>query len=127
MTAVERDRRSVPSRTRNRRKSQLPSAHYRLGLTSTPAGNYVRAAALLYPANINPENPIGPMQSIEHALRKLDSLTENDELEIERLQKQLAEYKEQANRPFEHDAELKELLVRQAELNKALDLDKNAV
>jgi hypothetical protein len=31
---------------------------------------------------------------------------------------------EQAGRPFEHEARLKELLVRQAELNAALDLDK---
>ncbi|MGO9541174.1 MAG: hypothetical protein ACLPN2_11345 [Terriglobales bacterium] len=31
----------------------------------------------------------------------------------------------QANRPFEHDARLKELLARQAKLNGALDLDKS--
>ena len=30
-----------------------------------------------------------------------------------------------ANRPFEHDARLKELLTRQAQLNAALDLDKS--
>ena len=31
----------------------------------------------------------------------------------------------QANRPFEHEARLKELLASQAQLNAALDLDKN--
>jgi len=31
----------------------------------------------------------------------------------------------QAERPFEHEARLKELLVKQAQLNAALDLDKH--
>jgi hypothetical protein len=37
----------------------------------------------------------------------------------------LAEYREQMDRVFEHEARLKELLARQAELNAVLDLDKN--
>ena len=36
----------------------------------------------------------------------------------------LADYQAQADRPFEHEARLKELLVRQAQLNAVLDLDK---
>jgi hypothetical protein len=36
----------------------------------------------------------------------------------------LGDFEEQAGRPFEHEARLKELLGRQAELNAALDLDK---
>jgi hypothetical protein len=31
----------------------------------------------------------------------------------------------QADKPFEHEARMKELLLRQAELNAALDLNKN--
>jgi hypothetical protein len=31
----------------------------------------------------------------------------------------------QANRPFEHEERLKELLLKQAELNASLDLDKS--
>jgi hypothetical protein len=34
------------------------------------------------------------------------------------------DFHEQAGRPYEHEARLKELLTRQAELNTALDLDK---
>jgi hypothetical protein len=79
---------------------------------------------LLYQAHLNPENPIGTVQSIEHTLRALDRRAEEDALKIERLEKQLAHYREQAGKPFEHEAKLKELLLRQAELNKALDLDK---
>ena len=36
----------------------------------------------------------------------------------------LGDFREQAGRPYEHEARLKELLVRQAELYAALDLDK---
>ncbi len=42
-----------------------------------------------------------------------------------RLEKSLAEYQAQADKPFDHEARMKELLLRQAELNAALDLDKN--
>jgi hypothetical protein len=36
----------------------------------------------------------------------------------------LTDYQAQANRPFEHEAHLKELLARKAQLNGAPDLDK---
>jgi hypothetical protein len=39
--------------------------------------------------------------------------------------KPLTEYQAQANRPLEHEARLKELLARQAQLNAALDFDKS--
>ena len=41
-----------------------------------------------------------------------------------RAEKMLGDFQEQAGKPFEHEARLKELLGRQAELNAALDLDK---
>jgi hypothetical protein len=44
---------------------------------------------------------------------------------LQRLEKILTDYQAQTGRPFEHDARLKELLARQAQLNAALDLDKN--
>ncbi len=84
---------------------------------------FIRGAAT-YSANLNPENPIGTVQSIEHALRALERHAENDREQIERLEKALADYQAQANKPYEHEARLKELLVRQAQLNAALDLDK---
>ena len=45
--------------------------------------------------------------------------------EIERQEKALTEYRQQLDRPFEHEQRLKELLLKQAQLNAALDLDKN--
>ena len=40
------------------------------------------------------------------------------------LGKALADYQAQADKSFNHEARMKELLVRQAQLNTALDLDK---
>jgi hypothetical protein len=78
-----------------------------------------------YKANINPENPAGTIQSIEHILRGLDRKAEEEQREIERQEKALADYRAQLGRPFEHEAKLKELLAKQAQLNAALDLDKH--
>jgi hypothetical protein len=77
-----------------------------------------------YAAHLNAENPIGTIQSIEHTLRTLDRATAENQERVARLEKQFADYQGQVNRPFEHDARLKELLIRQAQLNAALDLDK---
>ena len=41
-----------------------------------------------------------------------------------RAEKELADYQAQADRPFEHEERLKQLLARQSELNSLLDLDK---
>ena len=85
---------------------------------------YVKGA-LTYRAQLNPENPVGTIQSIEHAIRLLDQRQQREREEIERQEKALTEYRQQLDRPFEHEQGLKELLTKQAQLNAALDLDKN--
>ncbi|MGD0966179.1 MAG: hypothetical protein ABSA57_20055 [Candidatus Acidiferrales bacterium] len=84
---------------------------------------FVRGTGL-YSARLNAENPLGTMQSIEHALRWLDKLAEQEQERGLRLEKNLVEYQAQADKPFDHDARMKDLLLRQAQLNAALDLDK---
>jgi hypothetical protein len=79
----------------------------------------------LYSANLNAENPLGTIQSIEHALRSLDKLADQEQERGLRMEKALTEYQAQADKPFDHEARMKELLARQAQLNAALDLDKN--
>jgi chromosome segregation ATPase len=79
-----------------------------------------------YKANLNPENPLGTISSIEHTLRGLDRRAEEEQHDIERQEKALADYRAQLGRPFEHEARLKELLAKQAQLNACLDLDKHA-
>ena len=65
------------------------------------------------------------MQSIEHTLRSLDRLAEEERERSLRMEKALADYQAQADKPFDHQARMKELLARQAQLNAPLDLDKN--
>jgi hypothetical protein len=77
-----------------------------------------------YSANLNAVNPIGTVQSIEHTLRNLDKLATEQHGRVTRVEKELADYQVQADRPFEHEQGLKDLLARQAQLNSLLDLDK---
>jgi hypothetical protein len=77
-----------------------------------------------FAAQINPDSPVGTVQSIEHALRVLDKSLADEQARLARAQKMLADFEEQLGRPYEHEAQLKELLAKQAELNAALDLDK---
>ncbi len=94
-----------------------------LGLDHEP-DLYVKGA-LSYRVQLNTDNPVGTMQSIEHILRHLDRRAEQEKEEIARQEKALAEYKAQLDRPFEHERRLKELLLKQTEINSLLDLDKN--
>jgi hypothetical protein len=85
---------------------------------------FIRGEAT-YKANLNPESPLGTIASIEHVLRGLEHRAEDEHRDIERQDKALADYKLQLGRPFEHEARLKDLLAKQAQLNAALDLDKH--
>jgi hypothetical protein len=84
---------------------------------------FVRARAM-YSANLNATNPVGTVQSIEHTLRNLDKLADEQRSRVARIEKELADYRSHADRPFEHEERLKQLLARQSELNSLLDLDK---
>jgi len=86
-------------------------------------GVFVRGRAT-YSANLNPTNPVGTVQSVEHTLRNLDKLAADQQNRVERIEKELANYQLQVDRPFEHEERLKALLTRQSELNSFLDLDK---
>jgi hypothetical protein len=78
-----------------------------------------------YKANLNLQNPLGTIASIEHVLRGLDRKAEEEQREAERQEKALADYRAQLGRAFEHEARLRELLAKQAQLNAMLDLDKH--
>jgi hypothetical protein len=58
-------------------------------------------------------------------LLRLDRDAETEQADIERKEKALADYQGQHNRPFEYEERLRELLVRQQEINSQLDLDKS--
>jgi hypothetical protein len=73
---------------------------------------------------LNAANPVGTVQSIEHTLRSLDKLAAEQQSRVARREKELVDYQAQADRPFEHEDRLKQLIARQCELNSQLDLDK---
>ena len=102
---------------------EISSHGHALGSDNDPEV-YVKGA-ITYRAQLNPENPVGTIQSIEHVLRNLDRRQQQEREEIEQQEKALAEYRRQLDRPFEHEQRLKELLTKQAQLNASLDLDKN--
>lgn len=77
--------------------------------------------------NLNPENPLGTIASIEHALRCLDKDAEEEQAKCGRMEKALVDLREQLKRPFEHEDKLRELLLQQHGINKLLDLDKGDV
>jgi hypothetical protein len=88
-----------------------------------PPELFVRGA-VMYKAQLNAENPLGTMQSIEYALRGLDKVVADERERADRAEKALRDFEEQAGRPHEHEERLKELLARQAQLDALLDLDK---
>ena len=84
---------------------------------------FIRGRAT-HSANVNAVNPVGTVQSIEHTLSSLDKLAAEQQSRVARTEKELVDYQAQADRPFEHEERLKQLLARQSELNSQLDLDK---
>jgi hypothetical protein len=84
---------------------------------------FVRGRAT-HSANLNATNPVGTVLSIEHTLRNLDRLATEQQTRVTRIEKELADYQSQADRPFEREERLKQLLIRQSELNSLIDLDK---
>ena len=95
-----------------------------MGLDSNSAPDLFVRGKATYSANLNPANPVGTVQSIEHTLRSLDRLVADQQSQLQRIEKELADYQSQAEHPFEYQQKLAELLKRQSELYAALDLDK---
>ena len=68
-------------------------------------------------------DPAGNIQRILNALASIEKTLPQVERRLETLQQQLAEAKEEAQRPFPQEAELNEKSARLAELNALLDMD----
>jgi hypothetical protein len=59
---------------------------------------FIRGAGI-YKAQLNAENAVGTMQSIEYALRSLDRAVEDERERAARAEKMLGDFTEQAGRP----------------------------
>ena len=60
-----------------------------------------------YGAQLNADNPVGTIQSIEHALRALDKSMADEKDRLARCEKMLADFQEQMGKPFEYEARLR--------------------
>jgi len=78
-----------------------------------------------YELYISPQNPLGNLSGLESELRRLDRYAEETQAECERKEKALADYREQFGRSFDQEERLRELLVKQEDINRSLDLDKS--
>jgi hypothetical protein len=96
-------------------------------LESDPVPSLFLRGSGTYSASLNPANPVGTIQSIEYTLRSLERAAEHEREQLHQLEGNLAAFRIELAKPFEHEARLKELLVKQTELNAALDLHKNDV
>ena len=77
-----------------------------MGLDSDVAPDLFVRGEATYSANLSPTNPVGTVQSIEHTLRSLDRFAADQQGHLQRIEKELADYKSQADRPFEHQQKL---------------------
>ena len=80
-----------------------------------------------YEISISPQYALGNLTGLEAELRRLDRYAEAARAECERTEKALVDYTEQLGRPFEQEERLRELLAKQAAINRSLDLDKSDV
>lgn len=76
-----------------------------------------------YTITITP-TPIGTVTSLETQIRNLPKVATQTEEIIKDLKERLKTYQEIINKPFEHEEKLQELYKKQAEINNALNLDK---
>ena len=60
-------------------------------------------------------------------MRSLERAAEREREQLQQLEANLVAFRMELAKPFEHEARLKELLIKQTELNAALDLHKNDV
>lgn len=67
------------------------------------------------------DSDLGNITRLENLAESIERIKTRDERELENAQKQLAEAKLEAQKPFEHEEKLAELLKRQVELNMALE------
>jgi N12 class adenine-specific DNA methylase len=78
------------------------------------------AGARSYDFSPNYENPLGTVQSLESGIRRIPDYIEARQLSLENLEKELAERKQEADKPFARQKELNTLLARQREIDDQL-------
>lgn len=68
---------------------------------------------------------LGYVRTLEHAANSIEDRIDDAVLTLEQNQKRLIDLKAELEKPFDREVRLLELIVRQREIDAALDLDKN--
>ena len=71
------------------------------------------------------DSDLGVIQSLDYGLRSMESNVKEYRQTIENLEQQYVKLQGELQKPFEYEDKLNELLVKQEEINKKLDLDKS--
>jgi TolA-binding protein len=71
------------------------------------------------------DSDIGTIQSLDYAIKSIEDKIAEMESVVKRHEEQLESLKAEINKPFPYEEKLRELVVRQEQINKDLDLDKN--
>jgi hypothetical protein len=78
----------------------------------------------IYTAKIG-ESGLGTIRSVEHAAQSIDQRLSDTKEATAQAEIRLAEFQKQENQPFEHEEKLQQLVARQQEIVKVLDITKN--
>ena len=71
------------------------------------------------------DSEVGSIASLDYALRSMEEDVKDYRETLDNLEKQYLKLQEELQKPFEYEAKLKELCVKQESINKKLDLDKS--
>ncbi len=99
-------------------------AGFTLKYRSTVPDKVTLRGAYEYPATVS-ASPVGTIGSLEHAVRSIMEQLGRCHAALTQAHKDRQELSVLATRVFEHEERYRELIVRQAELVKALDITKN--
>jgi hypothetical protein len=71
------------------------------------------------------DSEVGTIASLDHALRNMERQISDLRNSLEQMNKKYGKLAEELAKPFPHEEKLRELLKKQYEINKELDLDKS--
>ena len=71
------------------------------------------------------ETSLGTVRSLEYFVQNMEDRLAHKQSELADMEKKCGELEAKIGQPFEHEAKLKSLAVRQKELEEALDITKN--
>jgi len=94
--------------------------------------NFIETDSIILKGNLNyscllGSSQIGNIIKIENLLKDLEKFKENERDKLDKLRKDLMVSKQEIEKPFTHEAEYQEKVIRLAEINRAIEFENNSV